>query len=569
MMLLAFIPAFILWVIARVFPYHRLIIAFGVIFATLCIVGLIIDTRVYAMFKFHINSVVLSFVFSSQWQQVFDFSNYELLIIFSIVSLVIFFEAVLSWVLWKKIVIQRQWQPSKNIAIFWVGGMLFSYFTLILTMLQGINLFSQQIPILPLYSQLFAYVIPSQNAKDFLMRFSEQNFSQPLYPNSPMSYPLHPLFCEAPKSPYHIILIMVDSLRFDSVNSALMPNVSTFKQKGLQFQQHLSGGNATQPGVFSLFYSIPSNYWTAAIFQHKSPAFIDLLVKQGYETKVLWSAEMRNPPFDQTVYRGIKNISINGGAGLTASDWDRDTTQNAIRFLQSRKGKSPFFLNLFYDSVHGFCLNQNYPMPYQPIIKHCDRLLLSNEDDPKPYYNRYLNAVKFVDEEVGKVLQVIKDKGYLENSIVIFTSDHGQEFNDNRQNYWGHSGNFTRAQTQVPMIIYWPGVKPRSIDYATSHYDFVPTMLKRLFLCKNAISDYSIGQDLLLGAGRKPFLLVGSYSNMGIIESDRLTTLETSGRVMITDPHAVPLDQAMPRMDIINQALALMRRYFDTTASDH
>jgi hypothetical protein len=40
-----------------------------------------------------------------------------------------------------------------------------------------------------------------------------------------------------------------------------------------------------------------------------------------------------------------------------------------------------------------------------------------------------------------------------DNTIVIITADHGQEFNENKLNFWGHNGNFTKYQTQVPLII--------------------------------------------------------------------------------------------------------------------
>jgi len=159
-------------------------------------------------------------------------------------------------------------------------------------------------------------------------------------------------------------------------------------------------------------------------------------------------------------------------------------------------------------------------------------------------------------------LKSIEKQGYLKNSIVIFTSDHGQEFNDNRQNYWGHAGNFTKAQVQVPFVIYWPGEKPNKISYLTSGYDLVPTLLKRLFACKNPTADYSIGQHLWARDERLPFVLAGSYVNMGLIEPDRLTTLETSGSINITDTKAAPLANAKPRINTIKQALGLMRRYF-------
>jgi hypothetical protein len=49
---------------------------------------------------------------------------------------------------------------------------------------------------------------------------------------------------------------------------------------------------------------------------------------------------------------------------------------------------------------------------------------------------------------------------------------------------------------------------------------------------------------------------------MGIFEADRATALETSGRITITGMKAEPLDDAVPRMDVITQALDLMRKYY-------
>lgn len=187
---------------------------------------------------------------------------------------------------------------------------------------------------------------------------------------------------------------------------------------------------------------------------------------------------------------------------------------------------------------------------------------MTNHIDPVPYHNRYLNAVTFIDHEISKILEVIEKKGYLKNSIIIITSDHGQEFNDNRQNYWGHTSNFTPIQLHVPLIIHWPEEVARRFDYLTSSYDIVPTLLQLVFTCKNPISDYSIGYNLLIEGNRTSFLLVGSYINMGIFESDRATALETSGRITITGMKAEPLEDAVPRMDVITQALDLMRKYY-------
>ena len=69
----------------------------------------------------------------------------------------------------------------------------------------------------------------------------------------------------------------------------------------------------------------------------------------------------------------------------------------------------------------------------------------------------------------------------MENTIVIVTSDHGEEFNDNHAGWWGHSGNFTRYQTQVPLVFYFPGRAPRRVTQMTAHVDVPTTLLEEVF----------------------------------------------------------------------------------------
>ena len=49
-----------------------------------------------------------------------------------------------------------------------------------------------------------------------------------------------------------------------------------------------------------------------------------------------------------------------------------------------------------------------------------------------------------MDDLIGKVINQLKNKGLLENTIIIITGDHGQEFNDNKKGYWEHGGNFSK-----------------------------------------------------------------------------------------------------------------------------
>ena len=561
MMLLGFVPAVVVSLFAWAIPSKRIIVLLSVFFATLGVILLIIDSYIYSMFKFHLNTTLVSFIISPHSQEIFDFSQNDLIAMGAVVLATLVIELGIAWVIWKKINLDERIKSATMIAVLGGGGLLFSYLTLLLSMAQGINLLAQQTHNLPMFSQLFEFITPNRNAENDLFRFSETSFYQPIFSNDKLHYPRHPMRCKAPDKPYNIILIMVDSLRFDSVQQMYMPKLTQFSKKNWRFQQHLSGGNATQPGLFSLFYSIPSSYWTAALKQSKKPVFMATLAKYGYSSHVFWSSEMELPPFDKTIYTGIVNLASKGAPGHEHGNRDRFITNKAIALLEADQTKAPFFLNLFYDAPHVLCGNQNFSKPFQPAAQSCP-YLFKQDTDPLPHYNHYLNAAKFIDDEIDKLLRVIERKGYLNNSIVIVTSDHGQEFNDNQQNYWGHAGNFTNIQVHVPLIIHWPSEAPQKIDYLTSGYDVMPTLLTRLFSCENPISDYSVGQNLFSKQGRLPFILAGSYVNMGLIEPDRLTILEASGRINMMNIQAGPLTEGKPRKKMIRQALELMRRYF-------
>ncbi len=562
MTLLAFIPACLTWLIAFVLPYQRLILILSILISSFCSLFLLVDSQVYSLFKFHLNGIILNMIFNRQSLDVFDFSYSELLEFGLIGILVLLLELLIAWFVWNKIVAPQKLRIGKSIALFWLGGFLFSYFSLLITIANGNNLLSQQNPNLPFFNQIIAKIIPDSNADDILMRYSENNFSQFSFTNKPLNYPRHPLQCDTKSKPYNVILILIDSLRSDSLNEKEMPKLNEFANHNVRFLNHFSGGNSTQPGLFSLFYSIPSNYWTAALEHKRRPVFFDVLNNSNYESLILWSAPIKMPPFDKTIFLGINDGSIKEAIGDDVGSRDKQITNLAIEFLNRKKINEPFFLNLFYDAPHGYCSEQSYPGFYVLAKNTCSRLLMSNDMDPEPYYKRYLNTVHFIDNELDRVLETITKKGYLEDSIIIITSDHGQEFNDSKQNYWGHSGNFTQFQLQIPLVIHWPDQPSQSVEYRTTSYDVVPTLLQKLFGCENLISDYSIGHNLFDNEGRLGFLIAGSYAYMGIVESDRITTLHASGQITTTDLKAKPLTDAKARMEVFEHALRLMQRYF-------
>ena len=155
--------------------------------------------------------------------------------------------------------------------------------------------------------------------------------------------------------------------------------------------------------------------------------------------------------------------------------------------------------------------------------------------DPLPLHNRYLNSLHYVDSLVGEVLAEVEARGLLKNSIVVITGDHGQEFNDNRRNYWGHGSNFTPFQTRVPLLLYAPTLAPAAHSYRTTHFDVMPTLMRDYLDCDMPFSSYSVGRSLF-EPGERDTLVLSEYSDFAIVTADRIAVVRKQGmRVLGSD----------------------------------
>ena len=88
----------------------------------------------------------------------------------------------------------------------------------------------------------------------------------------------------------------------------------------------------------------------------------------------------------------------------------------------------PFFAFLFLDAPHGFAVPEGYPSPFQPMLKEINYLTLGEKTDRDAFFNRYKNSVHFNDSLIKELLDSLRDTGQLDNTIVMITGDHGQEF---------------------------------------------------------------------------------------------------------------------------------------------
>ena len=94
----------------------------------------------------------------------------------------------------------------------------------------------------------------------------------------------------------------------------------------------------------------------------------------------------------------------------------------------------------------------------------------------------YDGSIAYTDEHVGKILQLLKDLGLSEKTLVIVLSDHGKAFLEHGMIYHGNS--LYEEELHAPLIMRLPGVIPagRRVAGNVSHVDLVPTVLGLLHL---------------------------------------------------------------------------------------
>ena len=334
-----------------------------------------------------------------------------------------------------------------------------------------------------------------------------------------LDYPLqHPrLPADGPRP--NVLVIGIDCWRSDMLTPEVTPRLSAFAEDALRFDNHLSGGNSTRFGLFSLIYGLHGSYWFPMLNEQRSPVLVDTLLDAGYEFGVFSSASMDYPELRQTAWVRVADDVRDDFPSEQA--WVRDTAAaQACRGWLRRRAKSeqPFFAFLMLDAPH-----QKYSFPpdhtpFLPIADDVDYMEISRPDGPPPgviegVFNRYRNAVHFSDSVAGDVLDLIEELGLAEDTLVFVTGDHGEEFLEN--GFFGHTSAFSPLQVRVPFLMSGPGIEPGREGRPTQHQDFPATLLELLGADPALRKDWVLGENLLAPLEERRRVLSG-WNEMGL-----------------------------------------------------
>lgn len=525
----------------------------------LCIINYL-NSQVYAIYHFHINGFVLSMVFGEGAGEIFNFDimlYLKEIALFLVVAAIVIGVWYVSYLLWKK----RQKAYAWAIAGCIIGSTLFAHLCHIY------GAFYQQ-PSVMKSSALLPYYFPT-TSNGLLLKLGctpprESMIQMNGKQSADIQYPIKPLQKEKmnPDSLPNIIFILIDSWNTRSLTAECMPNAYQFAQQNQWFSNHVSGSNGTRSGVFSLFFGLSCYYWESFDPAHIQPLFIKRLLELGYEIQTYPSATFADPPFGRVIFGGVPGIHTET-KGNTPLERDTRIAEEFISDSQQhKKSGKPFFSFLFFDLPHSFGLPADKNKRFQPAWAYADYTKLSNDMDPTPFWNMYRNCCYQDDLLLGHIFETLKKEGLMNNTIIILSGDHSQEFNENHHNYWGHNGNFSKAQIGVPMIWHVPGTKPQKFTHRTTHYDVVPTLMKNHLGIKNNPADYSMGR-MMMDKTPRLWHVVGSNLNYAfIINNDTILEKTADGALDVYDAHMNPVKNYRLPAKQFDQAIKQLNRFF-------
>ena len=306
-----------------------------------------------------------------------------------------------------------------------------------------------------------------------------------------------------------VLLVFFDTMRYDHASCYgyvrnTTPNVDCLAVEGALFMNSYCTDTPTQPCYTSVFTG--KRGITTGVVSHGQPeetigremvTFPQILAENGIQTAAVSTLYRFRRWFAQGFTHYMQPAMATWLQHITA----QEINQMAIPWLRAY-GQKDFFLFLHYWDPH---------TPYNKAPEHyVKRFYQGNPYDPanrsleglrsRPLMDFFISGgavpelkkgltdfeypvaqydaeIAHADEHLAEILDVLEDEGILDDTLIIFTSDHGEAM-DEHGVYYDHMTAYEEV-SHVPLVIWHPErVKPRNIEAMVQHVDFAPTILE-------------------------------------------------------------------------------------------
>ncbi|MED5463191.1 MAG: sulfatase [Myxococcota bacterium] len=309
------------------------------------------------------------------------------------------------------------------------------------------------------------------------------------------------------QAPRGVVLVTVDTLRADHLGCYGHPQVLTtaldrLASGGQLFGNAISQSSTTTPSHASLMtglhvqdHNVYSNF---AALGDGAETLAETLADHGFATFGLVNMRHLNPE--------VGNLSqgINDFVRSSEVEGARQSVDSLLYWLDGI-GERPFFAWLHLADVH---TPYQPPAPYSRMYYEGDegasgkrslervmpllprhmsdhpflRKWLRGVTDLKWVMAQYKGAVTYVDDELGRLMGELSERGLLERTAMVVTSDHGENLGEHDM-FFVHTGLYEQT-VRVPLLTYFPGAGHQGvqINEVVELVDVLPTVLEYLEL---------------------------------------------------------------------------------------
>jgi len=292
----------------------------------------------------------------------------------------------------------------------------------------------------------------------------------------------------------HVLIFLVDTLRADHLgcygyHRPTSPNIDRFADAAVLFENAVAQSSWTRPTTASVLTGLYPHHHGARSrndrLAEEVPYLPEILRSLGYRALGVTTNSVVGPAFG--FRRGFGHYEHfaewSGRPGLYVPAWR--AVNATLEWLERLEPGDSFFVYLHVSDPH----HPYHPPPAQrqqfapdaPPGPTGTRLATAPDSVKVHYVDLYDGEIAHVDEQFGRLLDALDQRGFLDDTLVVFVSDHGEEFLDH--GHYGHGSSLYQEQIHVPLIIQAPrrlrsATQPPTVAAQVQQIDIAPTILE-------------------------------------------------------------------------------------------
>ena len=311
----------------------------------------------------------------------------------------------------------------------------------------------------------------------------------------------------------NIIFYFSDQQRWDTLTPDLMPNVWELGDEGLLFENSYTCQPVCGPARACLqtgqYATENQCYWNGIALEENTKTMADYFNDSGYDTAYIGKWHLASdrypgkgvhcektavPPQRQGSYKywraaDILEFTSHGYDGYVFDEkgnkidfkgYRADCINDfALEYINNRDNEKPFFMFISQLEPHHQNDHGHFEGPKELIDNYCDYPLPEDltflKGNYKEEYPDYLAAINSLDANVGRLVDALKEKGIYENTIIVYTSDHGCHFKTRNMEY---KRSCHDSSIHTPLVFGGGAVnKGKNVENLVSLIDLPPTLL--------------------------------------------------------------------------------------------